>query len=120
VPYADTVFFVALMDENDRLRRGADKLLDAFKGDIWTSMVTVLEIALVARRRGAQIQEVMRDLAEIVEVRGMTREQLMAAARYIDEDRVGVFDAFHAALCGGQIISSDGVYDRLGLSRTPL
>lgn len=120
MPYADTDFFVALMDENDRLRKGADRLLATMKGTIWTSVVTIVEIVLVAKRRGASIQELMRDLLQITEVRGATPAQLMQAARYTDEAGAGVFDAFHAALCEGKIISSDTIYDKLRLSRVPV
>ncbi len=120
VPYADTDFFVALVYEGDRLRKSAEKLLATMKGTIWTSVVTVVEIVLVAKRRGANIQELMRDFLQITEVRGATLEQLMQAARYIDEGGAGVFDAFHAALSDGQIISSDAVYDKLGLARVPI
>ncbi|MBI3412705.1 MAG: PIN domain-containing protein [Candidatus Aenigmarchaeota archaeon] len=108
------------MDENDRLRKSAEKLLATMKGSIWTSVVTVVEIVLVAKRRGATIQELMRDLIQITQVRGATPEQLMQAARYIDEGGAGVFDAFHAALCEGKIVSSDTIYDKLGLSRVSL
>lgn len=118
--YADTDFFVAMMDENDRLRKSAEKLFATMKGAIWTSVVTIVEIVLVAKRRGASIQELMRDLIQITEVRGVTGAQLMLAARYIDEDGAGVFDAFHAALSNGNIISSDTIYDKLGLSRVPV
>ncbi|MEZ0319945.1 MAG: hypothetical protein ABWK05_08155 [Pyrobaculum sp.] len=42
--------------------------------------------------------------------------RILKAALYIKEG-VGVFDAFHTAFAGEEIISSDHVYERLGLRR---
>jgi predicted nucleic acid-binding protein len=121
LPYADTDFFVALIGENDRLRKRAEELYNKHKGKIWTSVVTVLEIVLVAKRRGASIERVVRDFLELSEVRGVSRSSLMEAAHYIDEEHVSIFDAFHAALTqGDEIISSDEIYDHLGIPRIRL
>ena len=41
------------------------------------------------------------------------------AAEYI-KNGVNVFDAFHAAHCNGEIISSDHIYDKLNIKRIKL
>ena len=48
------------------------------------------------------------------------QQRYMEKFAYILEDGVGVLDAFHAAHTEEAIISSDSVYDKLGLKRIRL
>lgn len=41
----------------------------------------------------------------------------LSAAYYMKEHGFNPFDAFHAAKCGGTIISSDKAFDKLGIKR---
>ncbi|MDE1874249.1 MAG: PIN domain-containing protein [Candidatus Micrarchaeota archaeon] len=120
LPYADTDFFLALADRNDRLNHAAQLAYETYKGDIYTSLAVAVELVLVGKRRGAKAQNLMNDLTAMALVDGVDRLQLLQAAKYIDELNVGIFDAFHAALCRSEIMSSDHVYDRLGIRRIAL
>ncbi len=46
---------------------------------------------------------------------GIEDERILKAAIYIRDHGLSVFDAFHAAYCAGKIISSDLVYDKVGI-----
>ena len=117
LPYADTDFFIALMDENDRLNKWARDAYREYRGRIFTSLAVVLELLLVTRRLSVPAKEVIDQLLNTAVVTGVDAIKVLLAAEYIDKQKLGVFDAFHAALCDGEIISSDHAYDRLEIRR---
>jgi hypothetical protein len=55
--------------------------------------------------------------ASVMSICGIEDTELLVAARYLQGGGVGVFDAFHASRSGGRIISSDSVYEKLGIER---
>ncbi len=57
-------------------------------------------------------------ILSIAELKGAKKSDVLAAAHLIDHEKMGVFDSFHASLCGGEIISSDHIYEKLGVKRT--
>ena len=60
-------------------------------------------------------------MLEIAELRDGDANVFFVAAGFMKEHGVGVFDSLHAAHCGdGKIISSDRVFDRLGIKRIRL
>lgn len=120
--YADTDFFLALMKESDWLKNPAQKALRAYKGALWTSPATLIELLLVAAEFGLDPEILIRDALALVKLDGGEANPFLAAAGYIKERKIGVFDAVHAGYCGanGTILSSDKVYDRLGLQRIAL
>ena len=115
--YADTDFFLALLKEKDWLKERAEKVLKEYEGKITTSIVTFIELALVAKRYDL---DVVRIFTSIMAICGIKDERLLKAAIYIRDYGFGVFDAFHAAHCEGRIVSSDSVYDRAGIERVRL
>ncbi len=117
MPYADTDFFIAISNPEDRLNRWAIKALERYKGNIHTSILTLVELALVSVRRGVPVESMVASLLSIAELSGSSKQSALAAAHLIDHESVGVFDAFHASLCEGEIISSDHVYGRLGIKQ---
>jgi hypothetical protein len=48
---------------------------------------------------------------------GAGKQNALAAALLIDHENTGVFDSFHASLCDGEILSSDHIYEKLGIKR---
>ena len=46
--YADTDFFLALLKDSDWLKQGAQHLAEQYKGKIWTSPPTLIELLLLA------------------------------------------------------------------------
>jgi len=58
---------------------------------------------------------------EIAELRGGETNIFLLAAHYMKEAQAKTFDSLHAAYCGkDKIISSDKVFDKLGLERVKL
>ena len=120
--YADTDFFLALRKKSDWLKKGARALLEKHRGQLWTSSFTFVELLLLSREFQLDPVRLIADVSEIADLRGGERINFLRAASYMTEYNVSVFDALHAAACGTQdeIISSDKVFDRLGLRRIPL
>lgn len=117
--YADTDFFLALLKSSDSLKFGAEEALERHKGNLTTSIATFIELAFVARDFDLDIENLFSGALQLAECRD--GDSAMVAAHYLKHKKVGVLDAFHAALSGGEpIISSDKVFDRLGLKRIPL
>ena len=115
--YADTDFFLALLKERDWLKENAKKILEKHKGQITTSIVTFIELALLAKRYDLDIVKIFTSVMTICNIED---EKPLKAAVYIREYNLGVFDAFHAAYCKEKIISSDSTYDRIGIERIRL
>lgn len=51
---------------------------------------------------------------------GIDDEVPLRTAYYMKDHGLNAFDAFHAAKCGGVIISSDRVYENVGIRRIKL
>lgn len=114
--YADTDFFLALFKKDDRLKGNAARVLNEFKGQITTSEPTFIELAFMAKRYNMNLTRLVSDVMEIC---GISDTTYLKAAYFIEQG-VGVVDAFQAAHSEKQIISSDAVYDELGLERIKL
>ncbi|CAC12620.1 hypothetical protein [Thermoplasma acidophilum] len=96
----------------------AIKVLEKYEGQIYTSLLTLVELALVSVRKGVPVEGMFASVLSIAELRGATKSSALAAAHLIDHEKSGVFDSFHASLCGGEIISSDHIYEKLGVKRS--
>lgn len=118
--YADTDFFLALLKEEDWLKRKALAILDEYEGDISSSAISVFELLLLCRRFGMDPEEVLMCMFQIAQVEGIAEHKALCAAHYIKEKDLAPSDALHAALCGGSIISSDKIYDKMGIERIRL
>jgi predicted nucleic acid-binding protein len=117
MPYADTDFFIAIANSRDRLNAWALKVLEDYKGEIYTSILTLVELALVSVRRGVPVEGMIASVLSIARLTGASEQSALAAAHLIDHEKAGVFDSFQASLCEGEIISSDHIYDKLGVRR---
>tara|TARA_Y100000310_G_C20668899_1_gene809162 strand:- start:575 stop:943 length:369 start_codon:yes stop_codon:yes gene_type:complete len=119
--FADTDFLLALLKPSDWLKGNALKILKKNKGNISTSLSCALELALLCKRLHLPINETFANLFELVSINEKDRIISLRAATYISRYDFNVFDAFHAASCEEDvIISSDKVYDRIGLKRVDL
>ncbi|MBE7456575.1 MAG: PIN domain-containing protein [Planctomycetia bacterium] len=119
--YADTDFFLALMKPSDWLKESAMQLLEEYKGEIVTSSVTLIELLLLSKELKLDPERLILDVLEIADLRDAAPDPFLIAAGTIKEGKTGVFDALHAAFCGQDaIISSDKVFDKLGLKRVKL
>lgn len=118
MPYADTDFFIAIANSDDRLNSWAIKVLEEYEDQIYTSILTLVELALVSVRKGIPVEGMIASVLSIAELKGTSKSSALAAAHLIDHEKTGVFDSFHATLCGGEIISSDHIYEKLGVKRS--
>jgi predicted nucleic acid-binding protein len=115
--YADTDFFLALMEPSDWLKENGKRILKRYKGDITTSETTILELLIVAKKYNL---DPVRVTAAVMAITGIDDEVPLRAAYYMKEHGLNAFDAFHAAKCDGVIISSDRVYEKVGIKRIKL
>ena len=120
--YADTDFFVAILKEGDWLQQRARRVYQQHKGSIWTSPATLMELLLLARSLSLDPERVMTSVLKIAGLRGGEDRVYYLAARYMKRFRMTAIDAVHAAFCGKDesIISSDKVFDQLGMKRIKL
>lgn len=121
--YAETDFFLALLKQEDWLKKNAEQIYRIHKDEIWTSTHTLTELMLLAYRDGKDPLEMVERASNLVEV----REPQIGIGGYLSAcyvmKKYGVtpYDALHAIYCGGDmIISSDKKYDMIGLKRIKL
>ena len=119
--FADTDFLLALIKESDWLKKNAVKILKQNKGGIQTSISVMIELAHICKRLKINTIKTFANILEIVEVEEFAYSICMQAAVYIEKYNFAVFDAFHAAFCSGdKIISSDSIYEVIGIERIKL
>ena len=107
--YADMDFFLTLLKEKDWLKEKAKKTLKEYEGQMTMSIVTFIELAFFAKKYDLDVVKLFTSVMAIEDVR------ILKAAIYIRDHGLSVFDAFHTAYCAGKIISSDSVYDKVGI-----
>ena len=114
--YADTDFFLAILKGSDWLKRKALGILELYKDEITTSETTFIELMLLSNKYRLDPVELTSNVMILAHIHDPT----YLKAAYFIKKGANVFDAFHAAHAGKQIISSDKVYDRLGFERIRL
>jgi hypothetical protein len=110
--YADLDFWLALLKNDDWLAERAESLLDEHEGDLEVSLATFIELFLVEERFAFDRERAVTAILELASYEG-DPDLVYQASECID-DGLNTFDAFHAALSGGSIVSSDRAYDELG------
>ena len=110
--YADLDFWLALLKNDDWLAERAESLLDEHEDDLEVSLATFIELFLVEERFAFDRERAVTAILELASYEG-DPDLVYQASESID-DGLNTFDAFHAALSGGSIISSDRAYDELG------
>jgi hypothetical protein len=110
--YADLDFWLALLKDDDWLADRAESLLDEHEADLEVSLATFIELFLVEERFAFDRERAVTAILELAAYEG-DPNVVYQASENIGEG-LNTFDAFHAALSGGSIISSDGAYDDLG------
>lgn len=112
--YADTDFFLAILKNSDWLKDNAEQILKDHK--IETSEATYIELMLLSKKYNLDCIEITKDVMAICDENSSI---YLIASEYI-KNGMGVFDAFHAAHCNGEIISSDHIYDEFNIKRIKL
>lgn len=121
--YADLDFFLALLKEKDWLKKRAEDIYMKHRKEIWTSTIALQEIILYAKREGHNPSEYVEKILGLVTVKDafLTAEICLGVTDLINKYNFTTFDAFHAMVCKGDtIISSDKIYDKLGMKRIKL
>ena len=110
--YADLDFWLALLKNDDWLSDRAENLLRGYEGELTVSLATFIELFLVEERFAFDRERAVTTILELATYSG-NPDVVYQASENIDEG-LNTFDAFHAALAGNCVISSDGAYDDLG------
>ncbi|WP_149031515.1 type II toxin-antitoxin system VapC family toxin [Haloquadratum walsbyi] len=117
--YADLDFWLALLKDGDWLTDRAESLLKEHEDDLEVSLATFIELFLVEERLSFDRERAVTAILELATYEG-NPNVVYQASENIDEG-LNTFDAFHAALSSGSIISSDRAYDELtGVNRIRL
>jgi predicted nucleic acid-binding protein len=115
--YADTNFFIALIDPNDALHQIAKKIYNTSKEPIETSLLAIAEIFNGCEKHGMDPEVIAENIFEIAIISGINQEQAITAARYMKNNKLKPMDALHCALAGKEIISADRDIDKIGIKR---
>jgi len=110
--YADLDFWLALLKNDDWLNDRAERLLEKYEGELEVSLATFIELFLVEERFAFDRERAVTAILELATYSG-DPDVVYQASEHIDEG-LNTFDAFHVALSGGDIVSSDSAYDNLG------
>ncbi len=116
--YADTDFWLALLKDDDWLAEQAEVHLEEYRGDLEVSLATFVELFLIEERFSFDREQAALAILELAESE-VDEDVVFQASEYID-DGLNAFDAFHAALAGDAILSSDGAFDGTGVERVAL
>lgn len=117
--YADLDFWLALLKNDDWLSDRAEDLLREHEGELTVSLATFIELFLVEERFAFDRERAVTAILELATYSG-NPDVVYQASENIDEG-LNAFDAFHAALAGSCIISSDRAFNDLdGIERVQL
>lgn len=116
--YADTDFWVALLKGDDWLTEQAEELYAEYEDDLEVSLPTFVELFLIEQQFSFDRERATISILEMTDA-DVDEEVVFQASEYID-DGLNVFDAFHAALAGEAIISSDEAFDAIEVERVQL
>ena len=76
---------------------------------------------MISKRLNLDPENIVVHTYKIIKVNGLEEKFALLAAHYVKEKKANVFDALHAAYAQfDEIISSDSVFDELGLTRIEL
>jgi hypothetical protein len=116
--YADLGFWLALLKGDDWLADRAERLLEEHEDELEVSLATFLELFLVEERFAFDRERAVTAILELAVFPGDPDVVYQASENIAAGSNT--FDAFHAALSGGRIISSDSAYDALDVERVRL
>ena len=105
------------MNTDDALHEEAQKIYNKYKGNLQTSLLTIVELLAGCEKRKLDPEIVISSIFQLTHISGITLEQALRAAHYIKEKRLSSIDALHASLSNFEIISSDKDFDRIDVDR---
>lgn len=119
--YVETDFLLALAKDSDWLQSSAEDALEEY--EVETSTFSYLELLLARERYEFDYIPLVANLLELVPVGNDQERQIVLKATNYYEEGMTPFDAFHAATAetrGLDVLSSEGDYDDIEVSRIPL
>lgn len=116
--YADTDFWVALLQDDDWLTDRAEERYGEYGDDLEVSLTTFVELFLIEEQFPFDRERAAISILEIADA-DVDEQVVFQASEYID-DGLNVFDAFHAARAGDTVLSSDNAFDGSGVERVQL
>lgn len=122
--YSELDFILALSKEEDWIKHRAEQIYARHKTEIWTSQFTVEEALLYSKKLNKNPIDLVNDIYDLLKVINVqfNIEGYAEAAFIMSKYNSTTFDSLHAvaAKSDGVIISSDSVYDKIGLKRIKL
>lgn len=115
--YADTNFFISLINVDDSLHAEAQKIFNKYKGSLETSLLTIAEMLNGCEKRGLDPEIIVSSVFQLTAVSGITLEQALRASYYMKEKNLSAIDALHASLSDFELISSDKDFDKIDVDR---
>jgi predicted nucleic acid-binding protein len=125
--YVETDFLVSLLKDEDWLQESAIETLA--ERSVHTSILAYAEVLVLFydREQASDSIDTPRAITNLLEVVPVVPEAhadaVLAAAAFLDEYDMTPFDALHAGVVttgDGEICSTDGIFDEIGLDREPL
>ena len=120
--YADADFLPALLKPRDWLKTDAASIFKKYK-DIWTSETAILEVLFYTHKYKLDPIKYIASLLALVNVKNAKPEIFIQAAYYMKHNKVNPADSIHASYCkleGTPIVSSDEIFDKIGIERIRL
>ena len=105
------------MNSNDPLHTESQKLYNKYKGNLEASLLTIAELLFGCEKRGLDAEIIVSSIFQIAHISGITLEQALRAAHYINKKHLSAIDALHASLSNFEIISSDKDFDKIDVER---
>lgn len=115
--YADTNFFISLMNVNDPLHAEAKKIYNNYKDNLDASLLTIAEMLSGCGKRGLDPEVIVSSIFQLANFSGINLEQALRAAHYMKTKHLSAIDALHASLSNFEIISSDKDFDKIDVDR---
>ena len=126
--YADADFFLALLKDSDWLKEKSVKVYEKYKGSIYISPFTVVELMIVCVREDIPLKKTLFQISRIAGLTFIKWNMFFRAAEYV-ENGASIFDSILMAFTKESdmefkdeslIISSDKVYEKFGFKTIDL
>ncbi len=123
--YLDADILFSLLKPGDRHQMFAKQIIES-KEEIYTSVITILEVEIVAKREisddlGMNILEAIKRKVPGLIIQSSNRNELNESLALRKKYAMGIFDSYHAASTlahDKRIASTDHIFDRVkGLKR---
>lgn len=101
------------MKDDDWLAERAEQRLNEYDGELEASLATFIELFLIEECYAFDREQAILAILELADVE-VDEDILFQASEYV-EDGLNTFDAFHAALAGETIISSDKAFEDVSI-----